>query len=272
MIPPSAGVHRIASIDDPRVAPYRNLRDRTLRGESLFITEGRVLTRRLLESRYAVESLFCSDEFAPEFIARIAGRAPVFVAPEPLLLEVVGFDFHRGVLGLGRREAEPALDAVLPPPAASQSLRIVVCPEITKPENMGLIFRSAQAFGFDLFLLGPQCCEPFSRRCLRVSMGGVFAVPFVKARDLQAAIDRLRQEWRVEFFAAVLEDGARPLPDVRWPDRAAVMLGNEFDGLRHRWLDACEHRVTIPMAAGIDSLNLGVAAGVFLYQMRRALP
>ena len=118
-------------------------------------------------------------------------------------------------------------------------------------------------------LLGPQCCDPFSRRCLRVSMGAVLRAPYRKSADLAADLDALRDRWGVEMLAAVLDEQAVPLAGVRWPRRAAVMLGNEFDGLDDRWLCYCTQRATIPMARETDSLNLGVAAGIFVYEMMR---
>jgi len=263
-------MERIESIDDPRVAPYRNLRDRTLRGESIFVAEGRVLTRRLLESRYPAQSVFVSEHFADEFQGVVGGRAPLYVAPESLLLEVVGFKFHRGVLGVGCRSKLPSLDELTAPLDAAATWSLVVCPEITKPENLGLIFRSAGAFGVDAVLLGERCCDPFSRRCLRVSIGAVLQVPFTKSTDLLADLRRLKDRWGVELMATVLDKQAERLADVRWPSRIGILFGNEADGLRQQWLALCGRHVTIPMSPAADSLNLGVAAGIFVYEMKKA--
>ena len=262
-------MHRIDSIDDPRIAPYRNLRDRTLRGESLFVTEGRVLTLRLLEGPFEAESVLVADEYAEEFARRTGDRVPLYVAPEPLLLEIVGFPFHRGVLGAGRRKAPLRPDELLARFDLAARLRLVVLPEVTKPENLGLVFRSAAAFGIDAVLLGQWSCDPLSRRALRVSMGGSLQAPWTRSDDILADLATLRSRWRVELAAAVLDPGAEPLAEVRWPDRAAVLLGNETEGLRDRLLWLADRRVTIPMRPGVDSLNLGVAAGVFLYAMSR---
>jgi tRNA G18 (ribose-2'-O)-methylase SpoU len=259
---------RINSLDDPRIAAYRNLRDRTLRGERMFVAEGRLLVTRLLESRFAAESLLLSESEVAEFLPRVRADVPIHVAAEPTLQAIIGFHLHQGVLAAGCRCPEMTLEEMLGPPD-DRPLGIIVCPEITKPENMGLVFRVAAGLGADGILLGPQCCDPFSRRCLRVSMGAVFSAPFRKSPDLAADLDSLRQKWGVELLAAVLDEKAVPLAGVRWPHRAAVMLGNEFDGLEDRWLGYCCQRVTIPMARETDSLNLGVAAGIFVYEMMR---
>jgi tRNA G18 (ribose-2'-O)-methylase SpoU len=259
----------IQSIDDPRIAPYRNLRDRTLRGESIFVTEGAVLTRRLLASPYQAESVFVSHEFAEEFARLAPAGVPLYVAPEPLLLEVVGFPFHRGVLGAGRRASRYSLEDMAGKDHRAP-LRLIVCPEITKPENIGLIFRTAAGLGIDGVLLGQRCCDPFSRRCLRVSMGAVLNLPFVKSADLSADLHALKDRWRVELLAAVLDEQAERLCEVQWPLRAGVVFGNEFDGLRAEWLAQCPRQITIPMQPRTDSLNLGVAAGIVMYEMMLA--
>lgn len=263
-------VHRIESIDDPRVAAYRNLRDRTLRGERMFIAEGRLLTLRLLKSRYEVESVFVADDYVEEFGPLVPDGVPIYVAPEPLLLEIVGFNFHRGALGAGHRGNGLSLEEMLAATTVEQPVSLVICPEITKPENMGLVFRVAAGLGAYGVLLGERSCDPFSRRCLRVSMGAVLTVPFVKSANLLADLLALRDRWQMELLAAVLDEKAERLPDVRWPLRAGLVLGNEFDGLRDHWLALCSRRVTIPMHSGTDSLNLGLAAGIFVYEMMKA--
>lgn len=258
----------IESIDDPRIAAYRNLRDRTLRGESLFIAEGEVVTERLLGSEYGVDSLLVAERFADKF-QRLAGqRAAVFVAPESLLAQVVGFNFHRGVLAIGRRpEAFLALSELLARSDRSGPLALAICPEVTKPDNLGLIFRSAGAFGIDGVVLGPRCCDPLSRRTLRVSMGAALHVPWVRSADLLDDLRRLKAEAGAELVATVLEPQAERLAAFRWPPRVGLLLGNETAGLAAECLALCDHRVTIPMHPKVDSLNLGVAAGVFLYDL-----
>lgn len=272
---------QIHSLDDPRLAAYRNLRDRTLRGERMFVAEGRLLVERLLASRFEAESVLIAEPLAAEFAPRVPESVPVYIVSESLLQSAIGFQLHQGVLAAGKRRAEMSLDEMLggadcqsaahgrSATCPTTPLSVIVCPAITKPENLGLIFRTAAGLGADGLLLGPQCCDPFSRRCLRVSMGAVFSAPYRKSSDLAADLGLLRDRWGVEIAAAVLDEAAAPLASFRWPRRAAVMLGNEFDGLDPRWLAYCSQRVMIPMARKTDSLNLGVAAGIFVYEMMR---
>jgi len=263
-------MQRIESLDDPRVAAYRNLRDRTLRGESLFVTEGRLVTRRLLESELETESVFVAEQFAEEFRPLVPDEAPLYVAAEGLLIEVVGFKFHLGVLGAGRRRPAMTLDELMAKVDTRGRLSLIICPEITKSENLGLIFRSAGGFGIDGILLGERCCDALSRRALRVSMGAVLRVPFARSTDHLSDLKRLRDRWDIELLATVLHGQAEPLSRLVWPARSGLLFGNEYDGLRDCWLHCCDRHVTIPMSPGTDSLNLGVAAGVFLYEMQRS--
>ena len=260
---------RIESIDDPRVAVYRNLRDRTLRGESVFVTEGRLLTLRLLESDYRAESVFVSEQSAGEFQPLVGDRVPLYVATASLLREVAGFPFHRGVLAAGRRRRPMALEELLAHRPAGQSVRLIVCPAIHQPDNLGPVFRTAAGFGLDGVVLGERSCDPFSRRCLRLSMGGVLRVPLARSEDIQADLRVLRQRYGVSLVGTVLDERAEPLPGFRWPDRTALLVGSEFTGLDPDVLALCDRRVTIPMQPGTDSLNLGVAAGIFVYEMMK---
>ena len=261
-------MEHIQSIDDPRIAAYRNLPDRTLRGESIFLAEGRLLAERLLASRYEVESVFVSTEYYEEFRRLTPADVPLFVAEEKLLLDIVGFPFHRGALAVGRRGRPLTLDDFLATAGEKPQFRLAVCPEITKPENMGLIFRSAAAFGLSGVLLGERCCDPFSRRAMRVSMGAVLRVPFHKTENLQESLRVLKDRHEFILYAAVLDPAAEKLNEISWPARCGILLGNEMDGLAAASLEFCDHRVTIPITDNVDSLNLGVAAGIFIYAIQ----
>ncbi|GAB4134261.1 TrmH family RNA methyltransferase [Thermopirellula anaerolimosa] len=257
----------IRSIDDPRVAPYRNLPERTLRGEAIFIAEGWFVTERLLQSEYACESVLMAADHVEEFAHRIPESIPLYVGDRRLLYDVVGYKFHQGILAVGRRKPFRSAEALFAEPRGEEPIWIV-CPEVTKPENLGLVFRSAAAFGVSGVLLGERCCDPFTRRALRVSMGAVTAVPIAKSGDLHADLKAVRGRFGVHLAAAVLSESAVSLPDFACPFPCALMLGHETEGL-DAWLNLCDSLVTIPMSPDVDSLNLGVAAGVFLYEFRR---
>lgn len=259
----------VTTLDDPRVAAYRNLRERTLRGENLFIAEAALVVRRLIESDYAVQSILATRDHADEFDRLVPPGVPIYVADRALMAQIVGFPFHRGVMAVGRRHDSPSLEEMMRPLEGKSPLTLVVCPEATQAENLGMVFRTAAALGVDAVLLGPKSCDPLCRRALRTSMGSVLRVPFVRSTDLAADLQMLKQRWNVRLAGTVLADDAESLPHVTWPDRVGLLLGNEFTGLGDEWLALCDHKVTIPMAPGTDSLNLAVAAGVVVYERMR---
>lgn len=262
----------IHSIDDPRIAGYRNLPERTLRGENIFLAEGKLVALRLLSSPFPVESVLVTEPYAEEMAQVVADRVPLYVAADPLVRQIVGYPFHRGVLALGRRPEVPCWESVLSRFSLEDRLRLVVLPSINQPENLGLIFRSAVALGVDAVLLGPSCADPLSRRCLRLSMGGVLYIPFARSDHFAYDLRELGVRWHVRRVAAVVDSLAVPLHEFPWPARSAVLLGNEFEGLSPQVQRLCDDRVTIPVQSNMDSLNVGVAAGIFLYAMTRPGP
>lgn len=259
----------IRSLDDPRVARYRNLRERTARGECIFVAEGHFVTRRLLESDYETESVFVYEEHLPRYQEMVPEEVPLYAGNRELMHRIAGIKFHQGVLAAGKRRPDPPIEQVLPPPDEDHPLRLLVCPHITKPENVGLVFRSAGAFGTHAVILGERSCDAFSRRALRVSMGATLMVPHYRARRLIAELPETARRWHLELVATVVDSQAECLADFQWKDRTAIVMGHETEGLDSGWQSICHRRVTIPMAPEVDSLNLGVAAGVFLYELNR---
>lgn len=264
----------ITELEDPRVAGYRNMRERDLRAEGLFITEGALLAERLLASRFVVQSLLVSADSEARFAA-LHGRAPLYVAPAALLRRITGFDFHRGVLGLGRRASFPDAAALVPSllarmegPAAR--LRLIACPATETAENLGLILRSAAAFGVHGVLLPAAGADPLSRRCLRQSMGAALALPLAESSDLPAQLRALRDSHGLQLIAAFADEGPHvvALESFAPPERSVLVVGNEFRGLDAEWLALCDHHVTIPITPGCDSLNVAVATGIFLHHLR----
>ncbi len=253
--------------DDPRLDPYRSLKATNLtRGRSEFIVEGRRLVERLLSSRHRALSVLALEREIPKMSALLGEGVATYTAAPELLSRLVGFPFHQGVLGHGRREPDPSLEEILGRP---NRLGLVVCPRLTNPENLGAIARIADVFGLDAVLVGPSCPDPFSRRVLRVSMGAVLGLPVVEMNDPPALADRLIESRRIEIWGAVADPGASPHDMVTPPERFALVLGEEDQGLELPWLDRCHRLVTIPMRSGASSLNVAVAAGVLLERLTR---
>ncbi len=271
----------VSSIDDPRLAAYRDLKHRNLtRGSGLFIAEGDKLAERLIASRYPVASLLAEPAQADRFEPLLPGETPIYVAERKVLEATIGFNFHRGVLACGRWLPGPSIGELIavdgrarlfpnctPTNGRGFGTVVLVCPDVQDPTNLGSIIRSAAAFGCAGVVLGQRCADPFSRRVLRVSMGAALHLPIVESRDLAADLLALRRA-DFELAATVLDPAAEPLASFRPPSKLALLLGSEGHGLSPEWLGMCDRRITIPMQLGIDSLNVSVAAAVLLYHCR----
>ena len=257
---------RIADPDDRRLDPYRALKRSNETRHGLFIAEGEKLVRRLVESRLEVESLLVSEDHLEAIAPVLPTEVPTLVIPEGAVEGLVGFNFHRGILGCGRRPQPPDLTAIL---GQASTATLVVCPDVQNPENLGSIVRIAAAFGAAGLVLGPHSADPFSRRVQRVSMGNVYRLPIVPTADIRAALAELRTAHGVESWATVLADDAETFGTRRRPARLAVVLGGEGHGLAPEVIAACDRRVTIPMRSGVDSLNVAVATGIFLFELTR---
>ena len=264
-----ANVIPIENLNDPRLGPYRALKDRDVaRKGGRFIAEGEMVVRRLLESAFATESVLLSQRRVAEMAPIVPDGVSVYVLSDSLIEQVVGFRFHSGVMAVGLRGRKLSLDDL---PRDAQAMRIMVCPEIANTENLGGLIRIAAAFGMDAMILGPRSCDPFFRQAVRVSMGNVFKLRIVQSEDLLHDLDRLRNEWKISLIATVLhDDAAESLAEVKPPARFALLFGNEAQGLSEEVIQRCDRRVTIPMRLGTDSLNVMVAAGIFLFHFTRS--
>jgi tRNA G18 (ribose-2'-O)-methylase SpoU len=261
---PSFSLIKIDSATDLRVASYLNLKDRELaERQGLFIVEGEHLVHRLLASDYQVESVLLSRQRAERFAASVMQAIPIYVAEDEMVSEIVGFDFHRGVLACGVRQPRRDVKEIIP--ACPSLSTLVICPEINDPENLGAVLRVSAGFGVDAVILGESCCDPLARRSIRVSMGAVFKLKIAYATDLMEDLKWLKKEKGVELIAAVVGMKAGPLTSSRRPKHLGLVFGNEAHGLAPKWLEVCDRRVTIPMRYDTDSLNVAVAAGIFLY-------
>ena len=248
-------VVEVGDATDPRLADYRSLRHRP-HLDGYFVVEGLFAVERLLASRHRVRSLFV----ARERLDRLPPTdATVFVGPLDLLRSVVGFDFHRGVIGAADRPEPLALGAVAAPGAA----RLAVVEDVSDFENLGLLFRSAAALRVDGVVLSPSCADPLSRRCVRVSMGHVLHVPFARADAWPAGVEDLA-DLGYEVVAMNPAPDAEPLRDAALDavPRLALMVGTEGPGLSAGAVSRAHRRVRVEMAPGVDSLNVAVAASI----------
>ncbi len=262
-------VIHVHDIDDPRLEDYRDIRERQLQGPGglpgLFVGETRLIVECMLRRPGLTKSVLLS----PKWVDRVAPLAsedvPVYVAGLDVIEQVAGFNIHRGMLAMGRRAVieRPALD---PPLLAGEAVTLLLCEDISNIDNMGLLFRNAAAFGVDAVLLSPRCHDPLYRKSLRVSIAHVLDIPFVRCRDWAGELRRLKQEAGITLIAAATGAGSVEIDTVPRPKRVGLVVGQEYDGVSSATLALCDRVVRIPMAAGVDSLNVAVAAAVCLHR------
>lgn len=258
---------RIDDPADPRIEPYRALRERDLVGrEGLFVAEGETVVRLLLAgSRHRPVSLLLADKRIAKLsdaIADLPDDVPVHHAAQPVLDAIAGYHLHRGVLALGRRAPEPSAEALLV--ALAARALVVGLIGLSNHDNVGGVFRNAAAFGADAVLLDPTCCDPLYRKAVRVSAGGALRVPFARLAADESGTAVLR---RHGFEVLALSPaGGTPLHRLRRSERTAVLFGAEGPGLPPGVL-ADARTVRIDMAQGFDSLNVATTSGIVLHAL-----
>ncbi|QDU76307.1 23S rRNA (guanosine-2'-O-)-methyltransferase RlmB [Bremerella volcania] len=255
----------INSPQDPQLVRYqREFERKSHMRDGCFVAESQFLVQRLLDSPFHVESILVDDEAKiPELPLRRIGQFPIYVLSRSDIKELVGYNFHRGIMACGVRPKRSRIDSVFPgevPPTST----ILAASKIGDFENLGAIIRAACAFGADAILLDDGCADPFARRSLRVSTGHAFKIPIVESEDFTADLKQL-VALGFETFATVLSDAATPLSQVSRAPRSVLLVGNEGYGLEEETLAHCTHQITIPMQRGSDSLNVAMATGIFLY-------
>jgi tRNA G18 (ribose-2'-O)-methylase SpoU len=272
----------VSDREDPRLRPFADLPRRGPgggegRGEGeskgdTIVVEGELAVARALESDYPVRAVLLTPQHRARLGTAIPEDVLVLEASAPLVREVVGFPFHRGCVAVMDRPR-----ALLPSelhervaawPAGPR--RVLVAEHLADPANLGAVIRNARAFGVDLLLHG-RGADPWSRRAIRAAMGLGFSLPVVTCDDLPAAVVAVRQALgpRARTVAAIVQPGAVPLPDYRAPERMVLLVGNEGLGLSEPLRALADDAVTIPLATGVDSLNVAAATAVLLWSLRR---
>ena len=261
---------RIDSLEDSRLDVFRSLKTQNLqRDNRLFIAEGPTVVERVLRSGFEVRSVLISDSKFASFEDRLPLDVPVYRLKSELADSLVGFNFHCGVMASVVRRPSPPLETWLPP--AGPSL-ILAGDRIVDPENVGALVRIASAFGTSAVLFSRGSADAFSRRVLRVSMGNVLFLPVLEEVDLPESLRELRERHGFHICSTVLDSSAQPLSACQFPERAVLVMGNEYDGVSAEVQLATSKRLTIPMLNGTDSLNVAVSTGIFLHHYRSQHP
>ncbi len=257
-------LERVATGDDPRLDPYRDLtaRDAPHR-DGLFVVETRAVVRQLLQGgRWEVRSLLLTEPALGALDDVLAARPalPVYLAPLRVVKDVVGFDFHRGCLALAER-GRPSEPRELLEGGAG---RLIALEGVSNPDNVGGLLRVARALGADALLCSPGCGDPLSRKAVRVSMGAALTLPWARAAAWDTALGQLRGAG----FTLVALSPAGTVDVAALGDRArgrvVLVLGTEGTGLAPATVAAADVAARIPIAGGVDSLNVATACAIAL--------
>jgi tRNA G18 (ribose-2'-O)-methylase SpoU len=251
---------------DVRLADYRDLRDVALRKHleaehGLFLAEGEKVVRRAVEAGYSPRSFLMAPRWLDGLADVLAtSDAPCYVGSEALAEQVTGFHVHRGALASLRRTPQPSVASVL-----DSARSVLVLADIVDHTNVGAILRSGAALGFDAVLLSPRCADPLYRRSVKVAMGAVFSLPWTRLPSWETALPDLSGAGFTTVALTLAPDAVDIEDAVRGLDKVALVLGSEGHGLSSRWESAADRRAIIPMAAGIDSLNVAAATAIACY-------
>lgn len=267
-------MERIDQPDDPRLDPYRDLKGASrTRWNRPLIAEGYRVVRRAVALDWPFESLLVSarrrgsDEIEPMLAELTRRGVPLYEVEQSLAESLAGFNFHAGVLAHLRRPRSMRFETWVEGLAADEL--IVGCPEMTDPENVGLVMRTAAAFGVRRMLVGTASADPLGRRALRLSMGAALKLRLLRTSRFTESLERLRHEQGVRVAAAVCDPAAEPPEAFARTGRRLLLLGNESRGLPDELERLADDRVSIPIASDIDSLNVTAAATILLYAWRQ---
>lgn len=259
---------RIDNINAPELDPFARLTERELyhpqKGEGLFIAESPVVIERALDAHYEPVSLLMEEkhiEGSAKTVIERCGDIPVYTAELETLEQITGYALTRGVLCAMKRKPLPAAEEL-----CRDARRIAVLEEVMNPTNVGAIFRSAAALNMDAVLLTKGSCDVLYRRAVRVSMGTVFQIPWTFVESVESV-----KELGFATAALALSDDSISIDDpvLEKEEKLALVLGTEGDGLKENTISACDYTVKIPMAHGVDSLNVAAASAVAFWQINR---
>jgi tRNA G18 (ribose-2'-O)-methylase SpoU len=264
-------IRTILSLDEPGLDPYRTLR-RPLshRRQGLFVAEGEKVVRRLLENDVEMVSALMTGDLLARYrdlLERRRESIPVLIAGKKLLEEIVGFKCHQGIMAVGTVPPQLTLETIA---AASRRPRILAATDhLTSAENTGVLVRNCAAFGVCGLMVGETSADPWLRRSVRNSMGTIFKLPIHYTENLAVTLRTLRLHFGFRVFAAHPRQGSAPLFATDLSGDCCIVFGSEGDGISPAVLDACDEMVAVPMAEGIDSLNVACASATIIYEAIR---
>ena len=263
-------IQKISSFDAPGLQPYATLRRPwEHQQQGIFVAESDKVVRRLLESHFTVVSLLTDEKWLANFRPLLEARPElitVYLAEKQLLETLVGFQMFQGILAVGKIPPPTTLDEILA--TSARPLLLTAVDEMANAENLGSLVRNCVAFGVHALLVGETSSSPFLRRSVRNSMGTIFDLPVVETASLVQSLRDLRKHG-VRCIAAHPHVSGRTLAQADFTKDCCIVMGSEGKGISPAVLEVCDEAAAIPMPPTVDSLNVGAAGAIFLYEASR---
>jgi len=239
--------------------------------EGYFIAESPKVVAKVLESSLVIRAAFLTQGYFERHEAELQNRLELIeitIAPKERMEQIVGYPLHQGVMLAVMIPEAPSLETLLA--MADRPHTIVALDSIADAENMGTIIRTCAAFGVTGLLVDSQSCHPFLRRSVRVSMGTVVQLPILRVQDLLPSLGDLKKR-RYKIIGTAVNQKSQQIERASISDNVVFVFGAEGHGLRPAIAEACDSLMRIPISGDVDSLNVGIACGIFLYERSRQL-
>ena len=260
----------VDSLHLPELEAYRTLKrplEHQLAG--FFVAEGEKVVRRLLESHLRVRSLLLTQEWLDAYQPLLKSRTEameIYVSEKRVMEEIVGFRLHKGVMAIADIPKAITMEEAS---AASMHPHLFVAVDgIMNSENLGVIARNCASFGVNALLVGENSCDPYLRRAVRNSMGSIFTLPIVRLSSIAAELAQIRDSFGLRLIGAHPRNSSSALEKVDFKRDCCVVFGAEGEGISGKVLALCDELATIPMLRGVDSINVGSASAVVLYEVQ----
>ena len=259
-------IERILDSADPRIAIYRDLKDKNLRRDNAFIVEGKFILQTLLtRAQFEISSvLITEDRLLPlnQILTGVPAGVPIYISTPEIMAGIAGYHVHRGILAAGK--ANGSIFSL--PTYLNNKKRLAILSNISNPDNIGAIFRNAAGLGIEGIVLDDQCCSPLYRKAIRVSMGATLVLPWLQTSSIEEIILQFK-EMNFTIYALSLQS-AVALEDTEFASYSAFLFGEEAHGLPPHIQIQCRP-VTIPMSDGTDSLNVAATSAIVFNAARR---
>lgn len=267
-------MQKIQDVSDQRLMAYRSLKGKELERSGIFIAEGDKVVRAMADSGCRVASCLAAEgaiDRYKDLLSIMAKRgASIYVAPDEIIENIIGFRFHKGIMAIGHCPERLTASDVLE--GCKRPLFLVALDAINDPQNVGLIVRNAAAFGAGALMVDQATYDPYYRKAVRVSMGAIFRLPVCYEKDLVFSLKGLKKKYGVRIIAATPGKGAKDIGKVKLSGNVCLVFGNEDKGISRRMLDIADAKVRIPISGSVDSLNVASASAVCLYEASRHHP